>query len=761
MQSKTRILWLLNHTTLRRFEVEQLRALGITEIYAPKQFPSDNENFSSSVDYRLDENLTLPTADLEVLNRQDWYGVPDEEAWEIANRHFQVAFIGCSPSLIGNAVRRFRGAIVLRAFGLSRGCSYTGYIQEELGTAFLLELQKLGSRFWFGAGYDHLKDSEEGFLRSRNCFLPVGLEGRLETEAWNGSEKKLFFVCPRIRTSPYYQKIYQEFKAGFGCFDHVIGGVQPIAVDDPHVLGYVPRDVHERNMRELRVMYYHGQEPNHIHYHPFEAIRLGMPLVFRAGGMLDRLGGGTLPGRCSSLSEAQQKIRRILADDRRLIRQIRSSQECLWEAVKPESCAEAWRRGFQRILDGLESARALQVRRERKKSRIAVLVPFGYRGGSMRGAKLLARAIHQGSVLAGQEADVVFGHLDIPSYYSEDEFADLPPAIRRRPFTWRRMKQRDAHMAMAFAGLDRSLDQEAYQVPDDGIMQFLDCDLWVIVSDRLENSLLPIRPYLMMVYDYIQRYERVLSEEQNRSCLSAARHAQGIMVTTRFTRGDAIQYAGVPERKVFQVPMLAPAFVPNVGHQQARAGRPYFVWTTNPSPHKNHVHAFKALRLYYEKHGGQLECRVTGFGTGQLLESKHRHLRALEGICQSSPALRRNLVFLGELPDPSFQDELQGAEFLWHAGRIDNGTFSVVEAAHLGTPALSSDYPAMREIADLFSLPLLWMDPDDPVDMAGQLIRMEREAQEIRALLPSAEILAAKSLERLAPAYWEIVRKWL
>ncbi len=54
-------------------------------------------------------------------------------------------------------------------------------------------------------------------------------------------------------------------------------------------------------------MFYHSQSPRHIHYHPFEAIKIGMPLVFMGGGMLDRMGGTNLPGRARTWGEATQK----------------------------------------------------------------------------------------------------------------------------------------------------------------------------------------------------------------------------------------------------------------------------------------------------------------------------------------------------------------------------------------------------------------------------------------------------------------------
>jgi glycosyltransferase involved in cell wall biosynthesis len=98
---------------------------------------------------------------------------------------------------------------------------------------------------------------------------------------------------------------------------------------------------------------------------------------------------------------------------------------------------------------------------------------------------------------------------------------------------------------------------------------------------------------------------------------------------------------------------------------------------------------------------------------------------------------------------------LQEAAFLWHAGRIDNGTFSVVEAAGVGVPALSSDYRPMREMNEQFSLNLAWMDPSDPQSMAQALKDMEQKHMERRAMLPTSDQLASQSIDRLASAYWK------
>ena len=295
--------------------------------------------------------------------------------------------------------------------------------------------------------------------------------------------------------------------------------------------------------------------------------------------------------------------------------------------------------------------------------------------------------------------------------------------------------------------------------PDDGIRQFLDCDLWLLISDRIPEPLLALRPYVVLAYDYLQRHEPILTPESNAAFLDAARRARRVWVTTQVSREDAIQFAGVPSERVVLLPMLAPRFpAPQTG--AARLGRPYFIWPTNRSRHKNHANAIKALQLYYDEFGGRLDCRVVGTDSDAIpaLEAAQfarARSRTASGE-QASP-----VAILGELPDGRYQALLAGAEFLWHPARRDNGTFCVVEAASLGVPALSSDYPAMREIEDAFALGLAWMDPASPLDMARQLKHMEQDARDRRGLLPDRQSLAAASLENAAPRYWEAARECL
>lgn len=758
-----RVMWLLNHTAARKFEVSMLKSIGISEIFLPKSYPQDPSFRSASIDWAEDQHLAIPAEALAVLNAQDWYGTPSREAWEIANRYFDIVFfILHNPKILESIAKHFQGIAMWRAYGVDISLSYSKVLEILSNGTGKSILNKLGNRFVFAEAYAHLADIEASHIAQFRQHLPLGLNDCSVDDSWQGTDKRMLFVCPDIGFNSYYKKIYTEFRNNFSGIPYVVAGAQPINVSDPNVIGFVPRETHERNMREMRVMFYHSTEPNHIHYHPFEAIRAGMPLVFMGGGLLDKLGGTDQPGRCITTQEARRKVRRILDGDRALIESIRKNQIRMLDPMRPENCQEAWRQGFAKILALLNTARAVRASIKPRKRRIAVIVPVGYRGGSLRGAKLLAQAIELGSQQAGDAVEVVFGHLDDPTTYDSHAFGDLPQSIRRRPFIWRVLPQAAAHRAMTYAGFEQPLPGSTYTVPDDGIQQFTDCDLWVIVSDRVSLPLLPIRPYVLMVYDYLQRYSLPLSQEQNQAFLALARAAERVLVTSEFTRQDALQFVGLPNDRVTKVPMLAPSFVDLRNREALEPDvAPYFLWTTNLAAHKNHENAVKALRAYYTKYQGRLDCRVSGVDTDKLLKADHPHLAPLRAVWKSCPALKRHLKVAGELADEPYQSTLADARFLWHQAAIDNGTFSVVEAAQLGVPSLSSDYPAMREIDAQFQLSMLWMDPDDSDQMAQQLKHMELEVSVQRQRLPSKEHLASQSMARLAPAYWAAVRECL
>ena len=757
-----RVMWLLNHTSARRFEVAMLKSIGIAEIYTPKIYPSDINFRSASVDYTEDSSLSLPPHVINELNQINWYESAKPSDWQLASRYFDACFfIAQNRNLVKNISRHFEGLVIWRAYGLDRTLTYGKILRlltREGGEDWI---KKLGRRFFFAQAYPHLSEIEPSFLSRRAVYLPLGLDSSAANDEWRGRDARIFFVCPDIGINRYYENVYKWFLDNFGELPYAIGGSQPSSVDNPSVLGFVSAENHARNMREFRLMFYHSQESHHVHYHPFEAVRVGMPLIFMSGGMLDLLGGQNLPGRCQTLDEARSKITRLLRGDAEFAEEIRAKQVVLLDSMNPANLRPIWEQGFQQMIAELGSYRQIRKPPVCRQKRVAIILPAAYKGGSLRGAQLLAEAVRHGSAEAGEPADVVFLYPEAEGDYTDEDFSDLHQGIKRRTFHWKYLEADEARRAMRYAGYDDWEPTSArYAVINDGIRQLQDCDLLLIVSDRLTAPILPLRPVVHMVYDYLQRYVPFLSRGADQSFLDAARAADRVFVTTHFTLQDATQYAGLRPENVVKLPMLSPSFS-GEGREPSTQDPDYFVWTTNAAMHKNHAKALSALQIYYERLGGTLRCAVTGVGTSDLLTTPPAHLRDPIAAFKRNRGVSKQVTWSGNLPDSQYRSLLSGAAFIWHPGSIDNGTFCVVEAASLGVPSLSSDYPAMREIDQQFELRLAWMDSSNAFAMAIALKEMESGYKARRALLPRAETLASQSVHQLSGEYWKAIRECL
>lgn len=750
-----RVMWLLNHGAARRFEIPMLRRSGYSEIFLPKSYP-DYGFRSASVDWSEDSNLTIPAADLETLNATDWYNDVPRHVWDIANRHFDVMFFLLHfPEFVSDATRSFRGVMIWRTYGREIDDNYNGVLRKITRDRGPTWLKSIGERFVFGMAYEHLHMIEPDYIRKRAVYLPLGMDDAEVRDEWQGSDKRMLFVCPDLETSPYYGRVYRNFMRDFGDLPYAIGGSQPIASTKPNVLGYLPQAEFDRNMRQFRVMYYHSSEPNHVHYHPFEAVKVGMPLVFLANGLLDRLGGKNLPGRATSAGAARRLIARLQAGDKALADRIRATQGVLLNDMQADRCAPFWDIGMKRVSQIVDRIRARPIQPPRPK-RIAVLMPLVYRGGSLDATKLVAEAIHHGSRQAGEPAQVVIGYPE-DATYNEEDFAGLPDGVQKRPFKWREVTGAQARRIMALAGDDDwTAESSVYQVPDDGINTFYDCDVWLQVSDRAMAPLLPIRSVAVLVYDYVQRYFELWDLNTTYRFLRVGWLADKVLTTTKFTTRDAIQFGSVPLKRVARLPMLGRRLIDTTSPDRQAA--PYFVWPTNASPHKNHGNAAKALSIYYNEMQGRLECVITGTDSEMLAEGGRPHLDAAAPILQRLAKAGRVIV-ARSLEEQTYARLVEGAVFVWHPATVDNGTFSVVEAAFLGVPSLSSDYPPMREMDETFGLGLHWAPADEPYKMAAALRWMEDNSNSAAKGLPSAAELEKHSPEELGLAYWKEVGK--
>jgi len=751
-----RILWLINHTTLRAFEIPMLRSFGY-EIYLPKIFPSDEANRSASVSFDYDDTLTIPAEDLEALNRHDFYSQNLPPAIrEIINKYFGIAIIAFFPKMLEEMVYHFNGHMFLRAFGLAGDTQYTAIIQQMLGDNFLLRLRNLGSRFWFAQAYPNLAEIEP-HLKSRAVFLPLGLPNSPLTledkNQWVRNMNKILFVCPRINSSPaYYGRIYHAFKKHFGDLPHLIAGAQPVPVDDINVAGFQPRSQLDECLHTFKVMFYHSQEPRHLHYHPIEAVVAGMPLIYMRGGMLDQLGGENQPGACHDFAEAREKICRILDGDKKFTDEVLFKQRILAEPFTYEFVSKEWKKNFVDLIEN-HSAKKIQ--------KIGVFLPIPYRGGSLNGAKNLAKMIRLGSRAQGMPVEVVFSY--VADFYDiKEDFSDLlEHGITVRETRWKTASKAEIVNLVAFEGIKVPLNYDYYMYPTCTHADFMDCDFWMVVSDRTSQPIAPIKPYGMLIYDYIQRYiPELLGDFHEYAFFVSARDAEFVLTTTPSTQQDAIQYAGTSSKKTHLIPMEFNPFrlSPTKYHEKN-----YFIWTTNIARQKNHYNAIKALDIYYNLLDGKLDVIMTGattdrFNLSNSMENPNAYVTKIRDLLEEKSIVQQHLRIKGNLSTHEYLAILSSATFLWHPALIDNGTYSVIEAAYYGTPSLSSSYPQMHYMNERFNLELSFCNANDPQHMAMQLKHMEENHINKRELLPTKEFLEQFSYEKIAPTLWNTIR---
>ena len=172
-KKQKRILWLLNHSTLRDFEVEMLVRFGY-EVFIPKVIPFDEANQSASVTYEYDKTLTIKKELLAQLNRFDFYTRTWSKSLERKiNQNFAIAFVPVFPKMVENTIGSFKGLLFLRVFGLAMENTYADLLKEHLSCEAVNKIRR-DDNIRIAAGYDSIIDHEPPWLRRKSVHLPLG-----------------------------------------------------------------------------------------------------------------------------------------------------------------------------------------------------------------------------------------------------------------------------------------------------------------------------------------------------------------------------------------------------------------------------------------------------------------------------------------------------------------------------------------------------------------------------------------------------------
>jgi glycosyltransferase involved in cell wall biosynthesis len=761
-----RVLWLINHKTMIEFEPDLFESLGF-EVYIPKLFPPTLEFRSLTITYDYDSKLTIPQDALELLNNFDFYSTKITPGIRnIMNTFFSVVIVNTPPFIFSQIIRNFNGIIILRAvgrFGLEKDLSYGHMYESILGSSFPDAIKSLGPRFYFGIIARGFEIIEPDYFRQRSLYLPTGLPERFfsSVDSWNGNDPRLLLYCPLINESDYFTQVYDQFKRDFKGIPHLISGQQVEGkIEDPVVIGKVNRNEFDLLLSSLRVLYYYSQEPFHHYDHPLEAIALGMPVIYMKSGNFGNIHTGTdQPGECRTIAEARKKIKRLLSGDIEFTAEIRSKQKNLLRPYTKDYCLSKWRENFIPIITEVHSF----VKPKTKK--IAVMLPAGYTSGTFDAAKSIAKMIYYGSRVAGNPVDVVFSFL-AGHYDSNNDFIDLKKlGLELRETSWEVATKQSVENIMKIEGHLATLNSPEYLIPRDYSSDFLDTECWIIVSDTLICPPAPIRRYGVVIHDclarYFKEYQAPIAVDGR---TATARGADFILSTTPQTREDIISFHGIHPDRVILAPFEFSMDIDQMPSNDQKISENYFIWPTNDAIHKNHINAIDGLIRYYNE-GGKLDVIMTGFGVekfeiNEQLEENQLlpHIVASRRKIKNNKMLKERLRIYPNLSKYEYHSLIKKSRFLWHPALTDNGTFTVVEAAMLGVPGLSSDYPQMRYLDKYFGLNLTFFNQTSPESIAKALTRMEGEYLSKKAQLPDPEKLSQLNWENNAENYYNLIK---
>jgi hypothetical protein len=317
------ILYILNHKTLTDYEIPILINKGYG-VFIVKNYASFNKlnSLYENCDF-YDNFLNLDHKIIKKLNEIDWYknNKLSDELIDIININFKFIFLTVltSGELIEQLIDKYKGIICYRFFGRESNYRYDKLIPKIT--------QKIKFIFSYQEIYNFEISHDNYFNYQNSYIIPLGISNMLINKiikTYKPSINRICFICSKIGNCNYYTNVYNNFINNFASFNYIILGKNNIIKNDAIINNLCDDDYYDE-ISKSKLMYYHGTEPRHLHYHPLEGMIIGIPIIFYEKSLLNRYLKDS-PGKCTTTKEAIEKINKILNDDNEFIKSIVEKQ---------------------------------------------------------------------------------------------------------------------------------------------------------------------------------------------------------------------------------------------------------------------------------------------------------------------------------------------------------------------------------------------------------------------------------------------------
>ncbi len=164
----------------------------------------------------------------------------------------------------------------------------------------------------------------------------------------------------------------------------------------------------------------------------------------------------------------------------------------------------------------------------------------------------------------------------------------------------------------------------------------------------------------------------------------AARRASRVLTGSQFSKGEIVEWAGVPEARVTVVGSgVGPEFRPEGTSYSPRF--PYLLYVGNRRPHKNLP---RLLRAFHQS-GLAGELRLVLSGQADAATAAVVHQLGLD----------QDVVFAGRISDSDLPGYYRGATALVFPTLYEGFGLPALEAMACGTPVLASNVTSIPEVA--------------------------------------------------------------
>ncbi len=265
------------------------------------------------------------------------------------------------------------------------------------------------------------------------------------------------------------------------------------------------------------------------------------------------------------------------------------------------------------------------------------------------------------------------------------------------------------------------------------------------------NFLAPItesRPYVVTIHDMgleVLRGSHPFAKRlYTRNLIPrVARNARLILTNSEYSKWEIVRYLSIPEDRIRVTPLAASSeFTPTHDpDSEIQTSPSYFLYVGNLEPRKNLTRLIEAFSLLKE-----LDHQLWIVGnTWYRASAVHNKVRSL--------GIEHRVRFLDYVPREALPGLYRGATAFVYPSLLEGFGLPVVEAMACGTPVITSDNSALREIA---SGAAVLVDPTSVRAIADAMGRLalghgERAALRERGLVRAAafswETTAARTLE--------------